>query len=75
MIDIVVPRGLNWDEAVALHGEPEPEPTTKPWESLTRHDDLNAFIADSDITEPDGWTTMTIAEKKTWLGENNGALE
>lgn len=51
--------------------DPPPEPEAlNPWDGMTRHDQLNDYIGQANITPTDEWTTMTIADKKAWLTEN-----
>lgn len=77
--DFCVPRGMNWDEAKALEkaltatavpDDSVPDENAKPWDALTRHDDLNEFISSRGIEEPEGWDKLTINQKKEWLSEN-----
>lgn len=49
---------------------PAPAPAPNPWEGMTRHDQLNEYIDQANITPAEEWTTMTIADKKAWLTEN-----
>lgn len=56
-------------EATAETDEVIPEPP-RPWDSFTKHAELDGFVAEEIIEVPDGWSTMTIAEKKTWLNDN-----
>jgi hypothetical protein len=49
---------------------PAPAPAPNPWEGMTRHDQLNDYIDQANITPTEAWTTMTIADKKAWLTEN-----
>jgi hypothetical protein len=47
--------------------EPEQPADPAPWHSMTKHADLDQYMDDQQITEPDGWDSMTIADKKAWL--------
>ena len=48
-----------------------PQPAPAPdWTGFTRHADFDEYLAEEGIDQPEGWASMTIAEKKTWLDEN-----
>lgn len=40
------------------------------WEAMTRHAEIDEFVAASRQNLPDDWATMTIAQKKEWLDAN-----
>lgn len=50
-------------------GHPEPpEHEADPWDAMTTHAAIDTFIDGPDgYTRPEGWSSMTIAQKKEWL--------
>lgn len=46
------------------------EPTINPAFASMTHDQMNAFLTDNEIEEPDGWSDFKSDEKKVWLSEN-----
>lgn len=47
---------------------PDVEPA--PWDTMTQHAQIDGYVYDEDVTTPEGWSTMTIAQKKGWLDAN-----
>jgi hypothetical protein len=50
--------------------DPEPDPQNRPWDAMTTHAQIDDFLDEECIDQPDGWDGWKIAEKKTWLDEN-----
>jgi hypothetical protein len=48
---------------------PAPAPDSE-WAGFTRHAEFDDFLNENEIEDPDGWATMTIAQKKAWMDEN-----
>jgi hypothetical protein len=50
----------------------EGDDVADPWDAMTTHAAIDAFVADpaNGITTPEGWSSMTIAQKKGWLDAN-----
>jgi hypothetical protein len=40
-----------------------------PHGTLTTHGQLDAYLNDNGIAQPDGWNGMTVASKKAWLDQ------
>lgn len=41
-----------------------------PWDSMTTHAAIDAWVEENGIEQPVGWSAMTIAQKKEWLDNN-----
>lgn len=62
--------GSTTEEEEAVYSDNE-EPA--PWDTMAQHVQLDSYIDDpaNGLSRPNGWTSMTIAQKKEWL-DNNG---
>jgi hypothetical protein len=75
LVSVLDARVRHASESITIAGTPAvvvapAPPVETPWASMTRHADIDEFAISTRQNQPEGWTTMTIAEKKAWLDEN-----
>lgn len=58
------------EEGGTVAAKPAAAPPVGVWETMTRHAEIDEFVADSLQNLPNDWVTMTIAQKKEWLDAN-----
>ena len=78
-VPVDVHHAGSWDPAEPFEAQEsapaEKSSTSKavsedPWNSMSTHAALDGYLIDNQISTPEGWATMTMAEKKTWLSDN-----
>jgi hypothetical protein len=76
LVAVLDARVRHASESITVAGTPAlaaAPPVDQPWNDMTRHADIDAYVQQAGISTSEGWTTMTIAEKKAWLDENHTA--